>query len=83
MIFSLKSTIDLNVVLSTEVTDKRTSAGYYTFDIVLPDGVPNGEYEYVLMDDDTVLSSGLLVIGENFHPGEYNKEISYEQYATE
>ena len=83
LVFKAKSTIDLDVKVSQEVTDLHTSDLYFQMEISLPAGLPDGEYEYSLMSGDTILSSGLLVIGENSHPSEYNKEIQYEQYETE
>ena len=83
LVFKAKSTIDLAVEVSQGVIDLQTSDLYFRIAVTLPDGLPNGEYEYSIMNGDTILASGLLVIGENSHPSEYNKEIQYEQYETE
>lgn len=85
MILTIKSTIDLKVILQEDVTDKQTSAGYYTFDITLPDGIPDGEYEYTLRDGDDILSNGVMTIrGKNGVAKEqYDKETEYEQYTSE
>lgn len=83
LVFKAKSTIDLAVEINQVVTDLNTSDLYFNLAVTLPAGLPNGEYEYSLMVEETLLSSGLLVIGENSHPKEYNKEIQYEQYETE
>lgn len=83
LVFKAKSTIDLDVEINQEVTDLQTSGQYYNLAISLPADLPNGEYEYALSVGEILLSSGLLVIGENFRPSEYNKEITYEQYETE
>ena len=83
LVFKAKSTIDLVEEISQVVTDLRTSDLFFNLAVTLPAGLPNGEYEYTLMVGDIILSSGLLVIGENFSPSEYNKEIEYEQYETE
>ena len=83
LVFKAKSTIDLVVEVNRVVTDLRTSDLYFNLAVELPAGLPDGEYEYSLSIGDTILSSGLLVIGENSHPSEYNKEIQYEQYETE
>lgn len=83
LVFKAKSTIDLAVEVNQAVTDLQSSDLYFDLAIALPAGLPDGEYEYSLLVGDEILSSGLLVIGENSHPSEYNKEIQYEQYETE
>lgn len=83
MTFTLKNTTDLSVIYSASVTDKETSEQFYVFDITLPSGIPDGEYEYSLTDDDVVLSSGLVTIKGNASvPTEYNQDITYEQYES-
>jgi len=82
LVFTAKSTIDLDEI-SLEVTDLQTSDLYFNIAVTLPAGLPNGEYEYTLMAGDVPVSTGLLVIGDNFSPSQYNKEIVYEQYTTE
>lgn len=82
LVFKAKSTIDLTD-FSQVVTDLQTSDLYYNLAVTLPADLPDGEYDYSLAVGDTILSSGLLVIGENFSPSEYNKTITYEQYETE
>lgn len=83
LVFKAKSTIDLDVEINQDVTDLQTSDLYFNLAVTLQAGLPDGEYEYSLMAGEILVSSGLLVIGENFRPSEYNKEISYEQYETE
>ena len=41
-----------------------------------------GEYEYIMKDGDTVVSTGVLIIGKygTDIDGQYNKTIEYEQY---
>ena len=82
LVFKAKSTIDLTD-FSQVVTYLQTSDLYYNLAVTLPADLPDGEYEYTLAAGDITLSSGLLVIGENFSPSEYNKTITYEQYETE
>ena len=53
---------------------------YHLIDVELPGDVSNGEYVYCLADEQGVLSTGLLVIGDLQNPQEYNKAIEYEQY---
>lgn len=81
--FRAKSTIDLDVVVDAGVTDLQISDLYINMAVTLPDGFPNGEYEYTLTDGVEILSTGLMIVGDNFRPSEYNKEITYEQYETE
>ena len=83
LVFKAKSTIDLSMEVNQVVTDLQTSDLYFNLAVTLPDGIPDGEYEYSLYAGEILVSSGLLVIGENFRPSEYNKEITYEQYETE
>lgn len=84
MKLTIKNTTDLNAILDTEVTDKGTSARFYTFDITLPEGIPDGEYEYTLQDDGLVLSTGIIKIqGKGGTDKQFNKEIAYKQYETE
>lgn len=84
MRLTIKNTIDLNVILDTEVTDKGTSARFFTFDISLPEGIPDGEYEYTLKGGDTILSTGIINIrGKAENDTQYEKEIQYTQYKPE
>lgn len=85
MILKIRNTTDLQEIYNSEVTDKGTSGSYYTFDITLPEDIVDGEYEYILSDNDDVLSTGIITIqGKDTYPKEqYNKPITYEQYETE
>lgn len=83
LVFKAKSTIGLDTQINRAVTDLQTSDLYFNLAIALPTGLPNGEYEYSLSSGGVLLSTGLLVIGENFSPSQYEKEITYEQYETE
>lgn len=85
MTLTLKNTTDLTTILTQSVTDKETKAGYYTFDINLPSGIPDGEYEYTLKDGDNTLSTGIVTISGkvDFDKQQFNKTIQYEQYETE
>jgi len=83
LVFKAKSTIDLEVEINQVLTDLQTSDLYFNLEITLNAGLPDGEYEYSLSAGEILVSSGLLVIGENSIPSEYKKEITYEQYETE
>lgn len=78
----LKNTIDLDPVI-LDVVDKETSRKNYAIDVALPEGMPDGEYEYTLENGGEVLSTGLLVIGKAEESKQYIKSISYEQYEAE
>lgn len=54
-----KNTIDLG-----EVEDSLMSSIFYSFEIVLPDGVKDGEYTYELSENGVIVSTGLLQIGD-------------------
>ena len=83
LVFKAKSTIDLEVEINQVVTDLQTSDLYFNLAVTLNAGLPDGEYEYSLSAGEILVSSGLLVIGENSRSSEYNKDITYEQYETE
>ena len=61
----------------TELTDLCTSAFFYQFNVNLPEGLLDGQYEYALMDGDKVLATGILQVG-SFEPTKttYNKPNS-------
>lgn len=83
LVFRAKSTIDLDTKIDQPVTDLQTSALYFNIEVTIPEGLPDGEYEYTLLSGGIPVSSGLLVIGENFGAEQYEKDIKYEQYETE
>lgn len=68
----------------TGLTDTLESRMFYSFEIVLPDNIADGEYTYTLYDgDDVSVASGLCQIGD-YSPDkkEYTKENkqTYIQY---
>ncbi len=83
LVFKAVSTIDLDEVVNQVVIDLRTSDLYHNIAVTLPADAQDGEYEYSLMSGDTMVASGLLVIGENFNPVQHEQEITYRQYETE
>ena len=46
---------------------------YHHLLVELAENIPSGEYEYTLSDEDGVLSTGLLVIGDLEIPTEYTE----------
>ena len=83
LVFKAKSTIDLATEIDIYVINIDVSAIYMQMAVVVPEGCPNGEYEYTVSVDDAVISTGLLIIGDNTHPEQYNHAIEYDQYEAE
>lgn len=80
--FKAKSTIDLTLEMDLQVVNLDVSALYLHLAVIVPEGCPVGEYEYSVQVGDQILSTGLLVVGEQNKPEEYNKTIQYEQYEA-
>lgn len=80
--FRATSTVELSRILDCTVLDLKSTKIYYNIAVVLPAYATPGEYEYQLKDGDSIVSTGLLVIGEYTVDvaGEYDKPITYEQY---
>lgn len=81
--FKAKSTMNLSVVIDIPVINIDISALYMHLAVVVPDDAPTGEYEYTVTAGDEVMSTGLMMIGENFRTNQHEKTITYEQYETE
>lgn len=82
-VFQAESNIDHALLINQAIHPLQTTDLYLIFNVELDEGLPNGEYNYVLLLGAETISSGLLVIGDYTKPSEYNKEIIYEQYETE
>jgi hypothetical protein len=80
--FTLTSTVENSEPLQAEVSDGGSSNAYYILSVALPEDIADGEYEYVLADDEQPLSVGLLYVGDlpDVVQREYEKTIEYEQY---
>lgn len=78
---TIKSTICLDVKVDVEVVDLATSETYFNLALTLPEGMDNGEYEYVLTRGGVEMSSGILIL--SFDPAfeQTDKSIEYEQYT--
>lgn len=84
LVFKAKSTVDLAMEIDLQVVDLDISGIFLYLAVVIPRGIPNGEYEYTVKADDALVSSGLLIVGDfNINPDQYNHEITYEQYEAE
>ena len=77
-----RNTLDQDFIID-RVLDLKTSDLYCNLAISLPEGCPDGEYEYALMDDNIVLSTGILVLQSADARTDYDKDIVYEQYRAE
>jgi hypothetical protein len=62
------------------VRGMESTALYHIVGIELPK-IADGEYEYTLSDEKGTLSTGILVIGGQSKPVEYNNDMIYEQYS--
>lgn len=61
--------------------DGDSSRLYYILDVTLPEGIPEGEYEYKATAGGEVISCGLAIVGEPAPAVEsYDKPVQYEQY---
>jgi hypothetical protein len=78
--FQARSTINLDVVMDLQVLDLDISNQYFFLAVQVPEGAPEGEYEYQVKVDGEAVACGLLVIGERGIPKQYEKPIQYEQY---
>lgn len=78
----VKNTTDLTQ-FSLQVHDLNTSEHYFNLAVVVPGDTTNGEYQYQLMDDNILLSCGLLIIGGPQNSYQYEKTITYQQYESE
>ena len=68
------------------VTDLNESSIYYVFNINIPDSIDDGEYTYVLKDnEDKIVATGLIRVGDFKQENkEYNnnKDKKYIQYGS-
>lgn len=76
---SLKSTINQSVHEIPDVTEERF-IHFVQLSFGLPVDMDAGEYEYTLIDDAGIISTGLMIVETLSCPTEYNKAIQYEQY---
>lgn len=77
---SVVSTMDKGNAIELPFVVVKIFSDYIKMNISLPEGMTEGEYEYALLADSTIVSQGLLVIGDFSSPTEYNNVIEYEQY---
>lgn len=77
--FVVKGTINQSVWTITELNED-VFANYILLDFALPSDIERGEYEYSLMDNSGVISTGLLMAEGVSEMREHYKAIQYEQY---
>ena len=89
--FQARSTINLDVVMDLQVLDLKMSNQYFFLAVQVPEGAPNGEYQYIISVGGEVVTTGILVLCEEgagftiVDEGEFQREqtyqkIKYEQY---
>jgi hypothetical protein len=59
----LKNSLNL-VETELDIRGYDATLNFYKFSLQLPEGMKDGEYEYTLEEDDKVISTGLLQIGD-------------------
>lgn len=78
LILSIKNTTNLSVHKISDMECDEFGL-QYLLKFHLPSDFPLGEYEYSLMDDDGLISTGILIIEDYACPKEYHTVIQYEQ----
>ena len=81
--FMLMSTVNRQEALSVSVTQEGQSDLYYKFKLTLTNKMQEGEYEYILKQNNDILDCGLAIVGSSSPKTEYNSVIQYEQYESE
>ena len=77
----MRSTVGLDIPVSVAAIDLDVHRLCYQLGITLPEDIVPGEYEYTLTADEETVSTGVMVVADAPNkPGQYNKEITYEQY---
>ena len=77
----IRSTVDLSECAVT-VNEYVPGITYASMSVILPEGIPDGSYEYRLSVGDATVSQGCLQIGGyDCTRKEYDKEITYMQYG--
>lgn len=80
LVLKIRSTVGLDYPVVTKALDLNTSDLYYRIAVELPEGIPNGEYEYTLSDGSGTLSQGIVYVGGLLSPVQLDTPITYEQY---
>lgn len=67
------------VTVLENLEDKKNSGLFYSFDICLDGSYEDGEYTYRLMDEDKVVATGLLQIGDYEKDTNVNTEYNNKE----
>lgn len=83
-VFTLRSMVDNRQVYDADWQDGIYEFGYIRGSIKLPEGLPDGEYEYRLAEGSQTMSSGVAQVGDyqrvSVEPREGTK-IQFKQYG--
>ncbi len=72
----LKNNVTKTQYEITGLTDLNTSVLYWTFDVVLPEDIIEGDYNWELVDNNTVMATGLCRVGD------YTPEVTTHTAST-
>lgn len=79
--FRLFSTVDRRSYFDARVSDLGPSDLYWRLAVTLPQGCPEGSYEYSLTEDGEEVDCGTAMVGSpEPGPKEYIKQTEYGQY---
>lgn len=83
MTLKLKNNLTNKELEFLNLDDLGASRLYYTFDITLPEVMEEGEYTYTLLDENEIIASGLLQIGDYVPKTEqYTAQTNNNGYIT-
>ena len=80
--FIMRSTVNREGSSFT-ISQQGNSDLYYEFTLTLSEELQDGEYEFELRKDSTLLDCGLAMVGYPTNDVEYKHTIEYEQYESE
>ena len=79
--FSARSTVGLDIPITATMLDLKVHRTCYALALTLPEDIESGEYEYKLTAGGNLVSTGVMVVKEGrAATGQYNQNITYEQY---
>lgn len=86
MTLELRNNTDKKVYVLENLEDLKRNRLNWCFSIELPEGILDGEYTYKLSDEDTVVATGLLQVGDykpnnkTAYSGNTSTQSGYIQY---
>ena len=75
MILKIINNLSKNTI-NYEVNDEKTSSFFYQFSIQLPAECEDGEYTYELYDNEKMIATGILQIGDYQKDNNINNEYN-------